>query len=364
MPSQGYHQCKVADLWKNARFYRFKRFKGKAMKLPLSRTDNKLIYTGFSSLAILMLLFAAGCGGSGASGPPGAPPSAPAGAPPGAPIGAPHQAVQAPPASAPVSPAAPVTAAAPDKSQIAAANPAATPAGSPPGAPVAAPPGAPKTDGSKPADDKAAGAAHPDGTSSSDGTPPNPLAPMTPIKQGGNDVALASEIIASKANPFLGKLPKPVVATATPVDSGATPPPPPVDPFESVSLLGVVYNPKSPIALLGVSGGDSQSQVVRRGDVIMVDGGSVKVSAIRRDGIELQSLGTSKEKRTLSLPNLVGYSAGATAGAPTTGSNPDTHSVSKSAPPPGGGPDDHNLTNLKKLSGGGQGADVNLKEPQ
>jgi uncharacterized membrane protein YgcG len=315
------------------------RFKGMMMKMPLSKKDKRTVYTGLTGLMLAALVLATGC--EGTSGPPGAPGVGKPGTPPGAPGPRAGQ----PPVSSKPAPAV----------------------GQPPkpaGPPVAvAPPSAPTQPASaEPAADPAE---------------PKPApAPITKIEQAGNEVALAAEILAAATNPFLSRLPKPNTLAVTP-EGNVTPVEnilPPPDPFESISLLGIVYNPKSPIALLSVGGGESQSQLVRNGEVLFVDGGQIKVTAIRQDGIELQSLGSGKEKRSLSLPSIVTYSGrdgaagaggstGGGGGGASSGSGGGGHSHSHGGGGEGGASRaSAALPNLKKL-GQSDPADVVLHEP-
>lgn len=219
----------------------------------------------------------------------------------------------------------------------------------------------------------------------------NPLAPTAKVEQAGNTVNLASEVIVAGTNPFLNRLPKPVAAvdpSATGTGEGTTvsTAPPPTDPFESVSLLGIAYHAKAPMALISVSGGESQTQMVRKGDVLMMDGGQVKVSSISRDSVEFEKLGPGGEKRTFNLPSIIGYGsssssdkaddAGAGEGQMQTGTPGGAGKSSMGAPSTSdsrgtrgrGGAD---LANLNRISAGrpsGQpsgekSADVVLKEP-
>lgn len=155
----------------------------------------------------------------------------------------------------------------------------------------------------------------------------NPLAPVAKIEEAGNLVNLASEIIAANVNPFLSRLPKPLqpdigsVNTGQPTDGGqaAPPPPPPVDPLDSVKLLGIVYNPRSPIALVAVSGAAYPSQVVRTGDVVALEAGQAIIGKISQQSINIKLLGPKPEKRTMVLPDIVGYSAANQAPAAPSG---------------------------------------------
>ncbi len=204
----------------------------------------------------------------------------------------------------------------------------------------------------------------------------NPLAPIAKVEQAGNTVELASTIIVSKANPFLDWLPKPLLTELTPVTPGNPTPTVIVDPFADVSLRGVISHTTSPMALVAV--GTEQSQFVRKGALLQLASASAKVTAIRQDGIDLMLTDGSKQTRTLTLPNIIGYAPSGTSGAGTAGANPSAARPNPTPPamPQGMGATNPsaNLGNLKKLieQSEGQasmperpkkGALVDLKEP-
>jgi hypothetical protein len=276
---------------------------------------------------LFMLLFSSGCGA-----PPGPPGVGPGKVPPGVkPPGQPGARMPQKPAQKPVAP--PVAATVP--------TPATPPANLPGQPPRLA------------------------------GTPPgkNPVLPGVPqasepgarVEQAGNTVELASAIISAKGNPFLNKLPKPDIPVANP---GGTDPgvvaPPPANPLENINLLGVVYSRKNPLALVSVGGGENQSQMVRKGEVIMMDVGPVKVVAIKPDGIELEMLDGDKRRETKSLPSIVNYAASSTGGGVSSSSGGDRTGVSGSS---AGAEDKPELPNLKRLSTGKNSPDVDLQEP-
>jgi hypothetical protein len=169
------------------------------------------------------------------------------------------------------------------------------------------------------------------------------------VEQAGNIIKLASAIINAGTNPFLDRLPKPLVATA---DNGnATPDQPAADPFEGINLMGIIYHPKNPLALISTGEG-GKSQLIRKGADIVLSGNLAQVTSITRDGIEFQLQGGNKEKRTFSLPNIIEYAA---VGKDASSSSAGTET--------GGSVGMNDLSNLKKLFGGNDPADVVLKEP-
>jgi hypothetical protein len=142
----------------------------------------------------------------------------------------------------------------------------------------------------------------------------NPLGPATKVEQAGNIVSLASEIIAAGTNPFLSHMPKPLIAETGNVDAGQTAtteaPAPPADPLDGVKLLGIVYSPQAPIALVAVEGAESASQLVKPGDLISLGTGQeARIARITQGSIDVQLSGTQKEKRTFVIPDIVGYGA-------------------------------------------------------
>ena len=138
----------------------------------------------------------------------------------------------------------------------------------------------------------------------------NPLAPVLKVEQAGDPVNLASEIIAAGVNPFLSRLPKPLLPdTEKPDQTPQVAEPPAADPLDSVKLLGIVYNPKTPIALVAITGGKYPSQVVRTGDLLALDAGQALVSRITQQSIDIQLMGAKKENRTMTIPDIVGYNS-------------------------------------------------------
>lgn len=158
--------------------------------------------------------------------------------------------------------------------------------------------------------------------------------------------AKAGDILAAGKDPFNSKLPKIETIPDDPlpnlddpdkpkkeptkVANGGKPkevlpelppPPPPPDPLLDVSVSGIVYNPSKPMALINIAesldGPAGGSRIVRKGDVIPVGTGNIKVVNITKTGIELMEMGKSSNKKTLSLPNLVGYQK-STPPAPTS----------------------------------------------
>lgn len=205
-------------------------------------------------------------------------------------------------------------------------------------------------------------------------SPVNALGPTTKVEQAGNTVELASSIIAAKANPFLDWLPKALVSSQSSGDSSsaASSTATPADPFDGVTLLGVMSHGKKAMALIGIN--DGQSQFAEKGSVIALGAGMAKVIAVRSDEVDLQLLGKEAQTRTLSLPDIIGYSSAATSGATGQGDAAATQSMPSLGAPGGSSSDKTNsaLENLKQLfeqsSGGraasspGASAQVNLQE--
>lgn len=202
----------------------------------------------------------------------------------------------------------------------------------------------------------------------------NPLAPTAKVEQAGNTVELASLIIAAKTNPFLDWLPKPLLPVEPTVTGVEVPAGTPVDPFAKVNLLGVIYNAKSMVAL--VSAGDNQTQFVKKNDLVDLETGQAKVTAVRADGIDLQMLDDITQKRVFTLPDIIGYDPNAATGNAnetnlTAPEQPSSQSKSKQPLSADGA----NLPALGKLRrmmepsvpaserASGKGARVDLQEP-
>jgi hypothetical protein len=186
-------------------------------------------------------------------------------------------------------------------------------------------------------------------------------------KPNKNGIFLASEILTRAKNPFLKKLPKveqllgnepELPELPTPGGKGgkssANPIPdlppsmPVVDPLTDVRLSGIVFNPARPLALLNMpdptSSGGVSNRIVRKGDVLATASGSVKVINITRNAVEVAEVGKLKNKKTLVLPDVVGYVPGQS-----------SDSVSR----PGMG----NSDPILNLPTGGSGGQVGLNPP-
>lgn len=142
-----------------------------------------------------------------------------------------------------------------------------------------------------------------------------PMVSMDLLEEEGRTIRLASAILTAGANPFLNRLPKPPAEPSSPANEPAISVPPPVDPFNSISLAGILYNAKSPMALVAVADGgaagetgNNSSQIVGVGSVLPASGGTLRVTGIQRDRVEFQRVdGNKRERRTLSLPSIVGF---------------------------------------------------------
>lgn len=152
----------------------------------------------------------------------------------------------------------------------------------------------------------------------------------------GIKIATADEILQAAKNPFMSKLPKielPTQPEGTPTEGGAqADAPPQTDPFEKVSLSGVVYKPGNAIALLAIAGGDTDSgsatRMVRRGEILTLGGGEVKVIDIQRDAVTLASTSDPKNVRNLLLPSIIGFGK---SGSESSGSAETTSSSESGA---------------------------------
>jgi hypothetical protein len=135
-----------------------------------------------------------------------------------------------------------------------------------------------------------------------------PLATTNKNRETILEIALASKLLCNDkqcVNPFLNKLPKALVVSAEgPTDAAV----PEVDPFGGFSLLGVVFNPSSATALVSLAGGESgTTRLVRKGDVVPTNAGEIRIAAIGRDYIEVETVGAKSNKQTFNLPSVLEY---------------------------------------------------------
>lgn len=197
----------------------------------------------------------------------------------------------------------------------------------------------------------------------------NPLGPITKVEQAGNKVELASVIITAKANPFLDWLPKPIEMSSTP--NGSVPESIPVDPFATVNLLGVICSAQSKVGLVSVDG--NQTQFVKKGSFVTLETGSAEVLEVRANGIDLRLLNEGNQKRTFTLPDIVGYSPKDSTTDQASVNSADTSPVNAtiSGSPSSEGPALPALGQLKKImeqtlpkgsKSSAQGVPVNLQE--
>lgn len=167
----------------------------------------------------------------------------------------------------------------------------------------------------------------------SSGVPGLPAPPPMPVKASaaaqqnskantstGLTLALAAEILDAGSDPFTSKLPE-EAATENAENTGI-PEPPPLNPLDQISLLGIVYRPGHPMALISVSdtpgvasavptsGTGQNTQMVRPGQKIQVGDSSVRVKKITETVLALAVVGKPDQSRELELPDIVGYSSG------------------------------------------------------
>jgi hypothetical protein len=180
--------------------------------------------------------------------------------------------------------------------------------------------------------------------------PPKVLGTSEKIEIAGNTLELASTIITANTNPFLNRLPKIVIAAAPEQPAEI-----PADPFAEISILGIIFNPKQPMVLISENG--EPASIKKVGELL--GSGSIKVVRIGQGDVILEQVGVSKQQRTLTLPDIVGYAAG-DKGENNTGSSDSTPGrTSKSR-----------FKNINRLSEPQpskktekDGADVTLQEP-
>jgi hypothetical protein len=208
----------------------------------------------------------------------------------------------------------------------------------------------------------------------------NPLASLNKVEEAGNLLSLASEMIGAGTNPFLSRLPKPILpesSNAEVAQPDQTAAPAVANPLDSIKLVGIVYSSISPIALVAIDGAQQASQLVHLGDSITLGGARAIVRKITQSTIDIQATDNTKEKRTVNIPDIIGYGAPKTDSASSEATNSaaadpsatraTASSSGASTPSPGSSP----LENLKKLadvltgkkSSSGKASDVVLTEP-
>ena len=186
------------------------------------------------------------------------------------------------------------------------------------------------------------------------------------LKRGDGDsvtidgfiLRLASNILTAGTNPFLNRLnrPKPQEVSTTPSfapDPGAgslagnpVPELPPADPLEHVSLTGVMYNTKYPMALMTV-GTEQVARMVKVGEKLTIDPmHSFQVMKIKPDSVELKPPGKKEKTRLIKISSIIGQSSNNNAtqdAAYNAYTNPDAATTGR----PGRNGSD--LSNLSKL---------------
>src|SRR5690606_34119104 len=96
--------------------------------------------------------------------------------------------------------------------------------------------------------------------------------------------------------------------------------------FDSVVLMGILYKQNDPMALIDTgkaeAGSGPTTRMVRKGDVVSTDGGTIEIQEISRTHIELKDVVNPDRRLTLPLPNIVGYNKGVNQGSPSSGEAP------------------------------------------
>lgn len=170
--------------------------------------------------------------------------------------------------------------------------------------------------------------------------PPLPAKAAAAVQQNskantptGLTLALAAEILNAGSDPFTSKLPE-EEASAENGEIPGLPEPPPSNPLDQISLLGIVYRPGHPMALISVSdtpgaasvmptsGTGQNTQMVRPGQTIQVGDSAVRVKKITETLLALAVVGKPDQARELELPDIVGYSATSSGSSPKKEAKP------------------------------------------
>lgn len=133
-------------------------------------------------------------------------------------------------------------------------------------------------------------------------------------------IAMATRLIGAGINPFLNKLPKMPDNTPNDQATGDKPgkAPPPLDPLDEIQLIGIIIQDKMPMALLGLpeetsdSGstpsGKTKTIFAQSGDTFIVNNTKIQVGKITSKTIVLFETGKKEEQKTITLPDIVGFS--------------------------------------------------------
>jgi hypothetical protein len=166
------------------------------------------------------------------------------------------------------------------------------------------------------------------------------------LENDGNTINLASALLTSGLNPFLDRLPKPLKPVESPTDGSTAPPPivaAPPDPFESITLVGILYSATKPMALISAG---TESKMVQKGTQFTAGENSFRILKILQNTIQIQVNGG--QIRTMTLPDIIGFGS-TPSDASSSGTPPRAQNVGPTSAT--GMPSAlKNLTNLQKLS--------------
>jgi hypothetical protein len=130
----------------------------------------------------------------------------------------------------------------------------------------------------------------------------------------------AEELVIAGSNPFLIKYPNPKVPN--PQDSKPVPtndaqnhsqakpivvlpkPTAPLSAFSAVTLVGIMYTPSNALAIINV---DDNTQFIKPGQQLSLNGQFVKVKNITPQSVSLVNVQRPNDRVTFTLDNLVGY---------------------------------------------------------
>ena len=98
------------------------------------------------------------------------------------------------------------------------------------------------------------------------------------------------------------------------------------DPFAGLEIGGIVYQKKSPMAILRSAAGETSAGlggVVRQGDSFVVDDVKVIVTKIDKNSITLKapSLPNGSNSKILTVPSLIGYAGASSSESPSSSSS-------------------------------------------
>lgn len=127
-------------------------------------------------------------------------------------------------------------------------------------------------------------------------------------------IARAIEIVEAGTNPFLIKLPPVLTPTLDEPTEGRSESREFEDPFQNLSLLGIIHGKEQAFALLsmGSDSDGSATAMFSKGQEFTVGSSLMKVIEIGTDYVDMEALSPLQKRQTLQLPSIIGFGAAQT----------------------------------------------------